>query len=273
MAYLPKLAPSVGNGLGGLPERRISVKEDTGGRVVFAVNTDWTVPPGVKSVCVVCVGGGCFVDSGGNNNSGGNSSFGAWLNAGGSMGSSGATSGSTIGGDIGGGNGGNGGNYTATRFAGGGGAGGYSGNGGNGANGSATATAGTNGAGGGGAGGSTGLDSVTLGGGVGLFGEGPSGIANSTDSGGQGGSGGQSGKDHAVRAGARIVGFGAGGGINYAGGGGALRWRNNISVTPGEVITVTVGSPGASGSPGQNAGSGAVHVMWGAGRSFPKNAA
>jgi hypothetical protein len=57
------------------------------------------------------------------------------------------------------------------------------------------------------------------------------------------------------------VGAGGGGAANVAvnglsgggGGGGALHWRNNIPVTPGEILTLTVGSPGlGSTSVGNN---------------------
>ncbi len=52
------------------------------------------------------------------------------------------------------------------------------------------------------------------------------------------------------------VAVGAGGGGSNSlngggGGGGALQYRNNISVTPGETLTVSVGRGGAAGTIGQ----------------------
>ncbi len=43
--------------------------------------------------------------------------------------------------------------------------------------------------------------------------------------------------------------------------GGACAWKNNIAVTPGETLTITV------------EGNGGVRVLWGVGRSYPSNAA
>lgn len=46
------------------------------------------------------------------------------------------------------------------------------------------------------------------------------------------------------------VAIGCGGGnSNQSGGGGALSYKNDISVTPGETLTVTIGTPATSGTP------------------------
>ena len=67
--------------------------------------------------------------------------------------------------------------------------------------------------------------------------------------------------------------YGGGGGAptaRPAGGGGGLRYANNVSVTPGDVITVVVGAGGAGGQSGAGTGaSGAVRIIWGDNRSFP----
>ena len=152
----------------------------------------------------------------------------------------------------GGGNGGNGGAGTGgSSGAGGGGAGGYAGNGGNGGkqganNGSAAASG--SGGGGGGAGGTSGSFGGG-GGGVGLFGigaDGAAGLYAAEDSyilgGGGGGSGGTRGS--------RSNTAGAYGDAAYGGG------------LPGTGATVSAGNYG-----------GAVRIIWGAGRSFPSNAA
>lgn len=63
------------------------------------------------------------------------------------------------------------------------------------------------------------------------------------------------------------------------GGGGAKAWTNNITVTPGQQITVVVGGGGAApGSSGNNykasaGANGAVRIVWGSGLSFPENSA
>jgi len=145
----------------------------------------------------------------------------------------------------GGGNGGRGGNgmYGSGNTTGaggsGGGAGGYSGNGGN---------FGQNGAGGGGGGGkSTALQGAQIlpghgGGGVGIYGEGPSGLTSAgTHTPPTGGSGGGDGTIN-YTAGA----YGGGGGGNYQGQNG---WGN-------------------AQNSGQS-GAGAVRIIWGEGRSFP----
>lgn len=136
---------------------------------------------------------------------------------------------------------------------GGGGAAGYNGVGGKGADGGNITAAGAAGAGGGGGGGGTlsnAKNAGGAGGGVGLYGQGANGAggtATATGNGGGGGSGGGNGD------GAQGTVIGKGG--LYGGGGG--------------------GGPDASGTylgPATGA-NGAVRVIWGAGRSFPSNAA
>ena len=164
-----------------------------------------------------------------------------------------------LGAGVGGGNGGaNGGSSDGAQSGGGGGAGGYSGAGGAGAYanrqaspGSYYAAAGSPGAGGGGGGaGCNTSGSGGRGGGVGLLGTGNNG-AGGASGGGAGGHGSQR------------TGSGAyGGGINN--GGGKLRYLNDITVTPGETLTIA-GSAGGGMI-------GAARIMWGGGRSYPSNA-
>ena len=239
---------------------------------------DWTVPQGVTSICILCVGG-----SGGAWNRGtiGN---GSWF---GGTSTSPIISGSTVicyaGGGSGTGSGaGNGtewwGNNSATLVAtvtqyqsgqnfaggsgraasngGGGGAAGYSG-----AGGSAAGGTGLAGAGGGGGGGNTGRG----GGGVGMY---PTAITNGAANGG-GGSGGQSATTSTggLYGGGWCYGNTVG---HWGGGGGALAYINNYPVTPGDVYKVKVGIKGGiSTGGGGTSGGGAVRIIWGAGRSFP----
>ncbi|CAB5218391.1 hypothetical protein UFOVP218_10 [uncultured Caudovirales phage] len=231
----------------------------------------WTCPPGVTSVCVVCIGGGAsnqgttwssYAGGGGGlgwkNNikvtpgtvytvvvgkggdlyastaAGGDSYFiDPSIVKGGGCPTGNSQYGTYVG--DGGGNGGQGAQY------GGGGAGGYTGAGGN---------QSTNGSGGGGAGGGSYSSTYggASGGGTGPFGQGPSGIYQSY-AGGTGGSGGQDG----------IMGenpwysYGAimrEGGL-YGGGGGGTGSNTNFGY-------------------GMNRGGrGCVRIIWGAGRSFP----
>lgn len=154
----------------------------------------------------------------------------------------------------GGGNGGGGGTGDGVNYVpgGGGGAGGYSGGGGVGGNASGTAGYGYGqvGSGGGGAGGYYG------GGGVGILGQGASGSAA-----GLGGSGGGSGNSGAGGA------YGGGAGaqiVPYTGGqGGALSYKNNISVSPGQTVTISIPATPTGAGPG------AARIIWGTGRSFP----
>lgn len=163
-------------------------------------------------------------------------------------------------GNSGGGNGGAIGSGGAGWRAGGG-AGGYSGDGGKGGNGVVSGlfsgTAGSPGAGGGGAGGSghrgngtTVTIAGTSGGGVGLFGEGASG-APATVANTPGGNG------SVIQP--PYVGGGA-----TENAGGNLRYRNNIAVTPGETLTIALGSTVASAPNGPG-----MRIIWGANRAFP----
>lgn len=234
----------------------------------------WTVPSGVTSICVVCVGAGGQGGSGDPINGGGggalayvnnvsvtpgstysvlvgnvttygysaaseSSSFGSLCVAGGG----GNGNGNSLGGVVVTGTGGQGGKGgtggTGANGAGGGGAGGYSGKGGDGTVGAVNASAGSGGGGGGGVGQSGGSGAGMGGGGVGLFGSGANGaggtVGSYSSSCGQGGSGGGAANSSTGHGGA------------YGGGSGG-------------------------GHSGTSAGSGAVRIIWGVGRSFPSNA-
>ncbi|MGX5664186.1 hypothetical protein [Diaphorobacter nitroreducens] len=137
----------------------------------------------------------------------------------------------------------------------GGGAGGYSGNGGTGGLGRFDSSIGGfggsgNGGGGGGGNGGGGNGSQmtsygTTGGGVGLFGQGANGGSAAN--------------------GSPIQSPYVGGGANNNAGGN-LRYRNNIAVTPGETLTIALGSALAT----QPLGPG-MRIIWGANRAFPAN--
>lgn len=211
------------------------------GQVVFetAGTTDWTVPPGVTSISAV------VVDSG--------SSSGAKI----SIGQTVVCRASPRVGD-GGGNGGQFGQTMNTvygyRAGGAGGAGGYTGDGGGGA--TYEGVWATPGKGGGGGGGGDWNGYTTgAGGGVGLKGAGPNGSA-APYSGADGGPGSYgSGRDY-------------GGGApstNSASGsrGGSLAYKNNIPVTPGQVITIYL-PPAYYG-----AGKAGARIMWGENRAYP----
>lgn len=217
----------------------------------------WVAPAGVTSVYVLCVGGGGSGDS--TVVAGGDSSFGGTLLvAGGGQGGttlSGGVrgTGTSLSATVFGGDGGLGMSRGASNSpGGGGGAGGYSGNGGDGGSILILPTAGTGGAGAGG----NGSTSGSGGGGVGLSGEGPSGITS-----GQGGSGGET----AITFTGGVYGGGARGrpsaGLSTArggGGGGGLRW-SILSVTPGQSYAVVVG---AGGGVTYKGGDGAVRINW-----------
>ena len=232
----------------------------------------WTCPPGVTSVCVVCIGGGSSSQgSSWSNQAGGGGGLG-WRNniavspgssytvqvGKGANGRGGSTSGEqsyfissslvagnggsgTSGGGYvgeGGGNGGNGAQY------GGGGAGGYTGNGGG---------QDASGSGGGGAGGGSysSTHGGASGGGTGPFGQGASGSGLGSGNPGQGGSGGE---DGAIGENPYWSYGSTGdrqGGLYGAGGGGT---GTNTSI----------------GGGGFNRGArGCVRIIWGAGRFFP----
>lgn len=140
----------------------------------------------------------------------------------------------------------------------GGGAGGYAGNGGGGGlgryDGVGQAGGSGNGGGGGGGGGGSGNGSSMvsqggLGAGVGLFGQASNGAGGTAAAQGANGS----------PLGAPYVG---GGSRNAQGGN--LRYRNNIAVTPGETLTVSLGSTLATNNQGPG-----MRVIWGANRAFP----
>ena len=245
------------------------------GEAVFTTpgTYNWTVPEGVTSVSVVCVGGG------GGGGSGQSSSFGTTVAGGGKAsgfgGSTLATGGAPSGTYTGGGIGGN----AIGGPAGGGGAGGYSGNGGAGGTSSnASGSSGSGGAGGGGAYSSSG--GGASGGGVGLYGQGNDGIGGSWSGGlGGGGSGGNNGANSSQYGAVNGGSYGGGGGgyggtSSYGpGAGGGLAYANSLSVTPGSTITVVVGAGGWLGGVDSAGASGAVRIIWGYGRSFPYNAA
>jgi hypothetical protein len=237
-------------------DRAFSITVNSGllpGQVAYTTpgTYSWTVPAGVTSVSVVAVGGG-----GGISIAGGNSSFGSEVIAGG--GSAGSAGGVVIAGQGGSGGAGGGG-----WPSGGGGAGGYSGNGGNGSS-SGSGSAGTGGGGGGGTINTPNFTAGTRGGGVGILGQGANGAGGIRFGDGSGSAGG-------AGSGGSGVTYGGGGAAlsnepGAGGGGGALAWKNNISVTAGSSITVTVGS---AGNGYFTPGVGAVRIIWGPGRSFP----
>ena len=247
MSYIGKLSPTVGNGLGGMPERGVGDISAPRGEITFGIpgTYSWTPPKGVASVCVVCVGGGggasgkigggggalvwrntiavapgdtlvVTVGDGGNNYASGQPSFvskeGITLARaeGGASGSSANSGGSYSGaGDYGGGSGGGSYPYCCGAYTGGGGAGGYSGKGGD--NLSPASGGGASGGGGGNYGGGGGT-------GVSLFSQGSFGSA----------------------------GNGYSGGI-YGGGSGAGSSSNDAAI----------------------GGHGACRIIWGEGRAFP----
>ncbi len=156
--------------------------------------------------------------------------------------------------------GGVGGTALASIGGGGGGAGGYSGVGGTGGY---AISSGLNGAGGGGGGGGGGVfDAGGGGGGVGLLGVGANGTGGGASFGGTGGSGGTAGANGNIGGAGGLYGGGAGGAVSTNGkAGGALSYKNNVTVTPGQQLTITIPAAG-----------GAVRIMWGGSRSYPSNA-
>lgn len=246
------------------------------GQVLLAgsrTNTEWEVPAGVSSVCIVCIeAAGEYTEL---------AQQSAWVSTSGGVVLCRAQNGNSV--RQGGGDGGAGGGAgVLTAYGGGGGAGGYLDNGGAGGQ---TVTSGTAPSGGssatGGGGGGGGFGSTFKGAGGG--GVSPYGITNSaTALGGQGASstqpptGGQGAGGDTSRSGTMTTGSLGSPGGSYGGGnggqrlsrtplrGGALAWVNNIAVSPGEKLLVTVASGGAN--------NGCVRIMWGGGRSFPYNA-
>ena len=211
--------------------------------VILPGTTSWTVPAGVTSISMVCVQAGQVSDD--------------LVPA--------ATS-VTVGGVVvcraatispigdGGGYGGIGGEADGESISGGGGgAAGYSGYGGDGGGYLSGASSGAGGGGGGGAASAPGGPGGR-GGGVGLLGAGTNGAAGSPD-----GANGGNGSPQTDVYGAGWGGNGAGSG----GRGGALRYKNNVAVTPGQTITIAMDN---TATPIRR---GAVRIIWGAGRAYP----
>lgn len=303
-AYYARVVYTSSSGKVSEPSDSVSLRTREAPKVGEAVWTTpgtytFTVPDGITSVCAVVVGAG---GAGYDGTAGGSSSFGSSVTAtGGAVGGSNGTAGA-LGGQgglaYGGDGGGHGGNSGAGSYeTGGGGAGGYSGNGGTGGSSNSGGSTGGNansaatGSGGGGGGGGSSSGRGGGGGGVGLFGRGADGVggigakrnANTTSSGrdGGGGSGGEGNANAVGGNGGRCGGGGGGDGARTGGGGGGLTWKNNIAVTPGQKITVTVGKGGEStynratnpADKSPTGGDGGVRVIWGPDRSFPNNAA
>ena len=220
--------------------------------VLLAGTTSWTVPAGVKSICVVAVQGGSTPTD---------TAYPVTVTVN-SVVVCRAQNGNRIG--DGGGNGGLGdAGYSdayAVRPGSGGGAAGYAGAGGAGGGYYQVATAGAGGGGGGGATASWNAPSAYNGGGVGLLGQGSSGTVTSTD--GNPGSNGTG-----ITYGGGLCATGAGYPYYSGGQGGALAYKNNIAVTPGQTITLSI--PATLTDSGGAAGAAAVRIIWGAGRSFP----
>lgn len=256
----------------------------------------WQCPPGVTSVCVVCVGGGGSTH--GYSTNAGTAGTASYFNAPATVNANGGARGGGSGGGAGGtGTAGTGGGSGGAGGAvSGGGAGGWSSAGGAGV--SYNGTGGVSSSGGG-AGGGVGTNnnpgtSGAGGGGTGvLMGQGTAGaggipLNTKEGRGGGGGSGGYAGQNSsnpsfdsnpafAGDGGWPGGGGGGGYGVGYPGGGGGLRYINNFAVTPGNNYTVVVGSGGvpASGPQLQYMAAGAggvVRIIWGTGRSFPNAA-
>ena len=247
------------------PSGQIVFTSDTYGDLA---STNWVVPAGVYSISVVavgsCQGGVAALIRGGVE----------LLLANYSTISAGV---------VGGGEGGPAGTSTGrgpVNEAGAGGAGGYSGNGGEGGSASAspvpgyyTGNPGVAGSGGGGGGGGSGHGTSDpkgyggYGGGVGLLGIGVSGAAGAAGTayyqyGGDGGGG------------SALDGNIYGRGVSNAYGsayGGSLRYKNNIPVTPGETLKVSM-SGGSMGGYKISDSFGGLRIIWGGGRSYPSNA-
>lgn len=261
------------------------------GQIEVAATQAWVVPFGVTSICVACIGAPIPY---------GTAPQHATLKRGGTtLLSSGSTLGGSIGGGNGGAGGsaltvsypnpqpGEFARYDHRYFSGGGGgAGGYTGNGGAGAaarmGASANGGNGSGGGGGGGTGDALGGDvpsgdyffnyDAADGGGVGLRGAGSSGAGGSS-------SGAAGGRGSYNNVGQPTPGAGAkgarGNSISLSGNfpdstkqaaatgdtGGNLRYLNNIAVTAGESLTLTVPAGGG------------IRIMWGPGRSYPSDAA
>lgn len=223
----------------------------------------WVVPAGVRTVSVVAISGGAGPRVEGDAGStGGNSSFGpvsgtTYLVNGASNNFGGYNGNFTSGFDGGSGNG-----SDANEGVGAGGAAGYAGNGGSGNSGNLAGANGNGGGGGGGAGNTSGAGGS--GGGVGILGQGSSGTGGTAGGGnGNGGSGGANGSSSGGGA------YGGGGGSasgsgarRIGGGGGGLGYINNLTVSPGDSITVVVGAGGPARSGTRVGAGGAVRIIW-----------
>lgn len=241
----------------------------------------FTVPDGVTSISAIAVGAGGAGASGGSTfcnggAAGGDSSVGEWVIAGGGIGGASGSRDGGLGGMVKAGAG----NKGGAAGGGGGGAGGYSGPGGGGSASSGGYSSGagggvglfgegTSGAGGVGAGwGGSGAGASGLGGGGG-GGSGGNNYAG-LGRGGAGGSSGATGAHASAAEGGTGGAYGGGGGGSSwcgGGGGGALAYANNIAVTPGQQVAITVGKPGTTTNKG---GVGAVRIVWpGTVRQFP----
>ena len=245
------------------------VKSTPPGQQVFTTaSTNWIVPPGVYSVSVVCVGGGASGRYSGAQSPGGLSSCLGVVAGGADYAGNGGTPSGVFDAGYSGGNSPS--NSNPSTGSGGGGAGGYAGNGGNGGN-FSNGVAGTGGAGGGGAAFNSDYGMYGGGGGgVGLNGQGSSGAAGTVSQ--PEGKGGSQGGNANVRNGGLFGGGAMGHGAGRHGGGGALAYRNNIPVTPGQVVTVKVGAGGVvSEAPtSYSGGNGGVRIIWpGNLRQFP----
>lgn len=210
--------------------------------VLSAGTTSWTVPAGVTSICVVCVQAGGFGSTAGGVTT---------LTVSGTVVCR-AQNGNRVGDGGGNGGGGSPGSYdeegTLLSSGAAGGAGGYSGNGG--------AGRASGGAGGGAGGGGGGAAAQGIGGGgVGLHGQGANGVLGSRPA--------SNGSPSASICG----GGGTSNGADAKGGdGGALAWKNNIAVTPGQVLTTAIGAAGFAPADAQ---AGGMRIIWGPGRAFP----
>lgn len=235
----------VGGGGGGSPPTLSIYQGAGGGGGALRYVNNITVVPGTSYTVTVGAGGGVSLGTTSTGGGGGESSFngttcvaGGGFGAFGSLKGTGATSGTGTGG-----NGGDGGNSSATttyRKGGGGGAGGYSGNGGTGGLGNNTGastgfTSGSGGGGGGGRGGNVDTTAGIPGGGVGLLGEGASGISSNNMNAASPGSGGSTiYYGGGGGAGAAVANQGALNATNGLGGTGAVRiiWPGNLRYFP-----------------------------------------
>ena len=218
------------------------------GQIVFTAAgiTNWVVPPGVTSISMVAV-----------QSYGRSAPTTITVN---SVIVCRAQNGARIG-DGGGDGGVNGTSYddgTNALQSGGGGAGGYAGNGGRGADGGYFNS--SSGSGGGGGGGSFRTNIGMMGGGVGLLGQGANGA------GGGGNQPGAPGSPGGTTYGEGLYGSAyTKDGIPNGTPGGALAYKNNVAVTPGQQIAISIGAK----NPTVVHNGGAVRIIWGAGRAYP----